>query len=322
MDYGALLGRAWQLTTRYRFLWILGLFAATTVGSCGSNGGTGAQYRFDNRDVERASPDMGRAFNEVGAWMAANAGLIAAVAIFFALLGLLVLVISFIAQGAMARATYDLAEGRETTLGQSWQAGVGYVWRYVGLWLIMVGLGILVAIVFGILFGGGALLAFGVQSLQGPLLVLGGLIGILVALVAIPLAIGLSVVVAYAQRAIVAENLGPWAALGAGYRLLRANLGSSFVVWLITIALGIAAGIALAIVAVLLAIPLGGIGALLWFVGNGINVAMGIYGVLALITFVGLLWLASGVVNAFFWNVWTLTYLQLSRRLPPGTQQV
>ena len=46
MDYGALVSRAWNLTWRHRFLWILGLFAGGGVSSCGSGAGGGGEGRW------------------------------------------------------------------------------------------------------------------------------------------------------------------------------------------------------------------------------------------------------------------------------------
>lgn len=317
MDYGALVSRAWQLTWRHKFLWILGLFATSTVGSCSGNAGSSFNWRTDGREVERAFPEAGRAASAFGQWVMANFGLVTAVVVTIALVGVAVLVISFIAQGAMAQATSDLARNRAITLGQAWDAGLRLFWRYVGLWLVLIALGIAVLVIVGIVgFGLFAGAIFG-GRLSGPLITVGAVVGALAALVAIPLAVALTIIVAYAQRAIAVENVGPWEALNAGWTLLRRRFGTSLVVWLISVALGIAGAIVVGIVAVLLLIPLGGI-LLVLILGSGMSVGTIAYGVVALLVFAAVLWGVSGVLNAYFWNLWTLTYLHLTGRMEPA----
>ena len=321
MDYGALIGRAWQLTTRHRFLWILGLFATSTAGSWPANPAASVNYNVGRGDIQQLPPDMARALEAIGQWFVSNWATIVAVGLNLFLLFLAWLIVSFIAQGGMARATLDLARGRATTLGQAWSAGLHFFWRYLGLWLILIGLGIAVAVVVGAVFAFGGLLAYAVESLRVVLAILGAVLLVVAAVAGIVVSVAVTIVVAYAQRAIVARDLGPWDALVAGVDLLRARLGPSLLLWLINLALGIGAAIVLGVMAVLLLIPLGGLGAVLWAVGNGFSITLGIYAFLALLAFIAVLWGVSGAINAFFWNYWTLAYLQLTAP-PPGMQQV
>ncbi|MCL5110564.1 MAG: hypothetical protein M1401_17200 [Chloroflexi bacterium] len=317
MDYGALIGRAWQLTLRYRFLWLLGLFAGGTVGSCSP----GTSYRTNGPEVQSVSPtamEMGRA---ITAWLSQNLGVMVAIFAFFILLGLAWLIISLIAQGAMARATLDLARGLPVTLGAAWSTGLHYFGRFLLLWLILIGLGILMAVAVGIVVTIGGALAFAVESLRVVLAILGVLALIVGVVVGIAVAVLLGVVVAYAQRVIVHRDAGPWQALVIGYELLRLRFGPSLLLWLISLALTIGAGIAVAIVAVVALIPLAGVAAIIWFTAGGLSILLIVYAALAAVVFLLLLWTLGGAINTYFWNYWTLAYLQLSAP-PPGVQQV
>jgi hypothetical protein len=124
MDYGKLIRDAWAATWRYRFLWVLGLFAG---GAAGASGGGQSQWRMNGDDVERWSPRAVEYTNTVGTWLAANWVFLVVGA---GLIGLACVALSFIAQGGMAQATADLATGRGGSLRQAWRAGLHLCWRW------------------------------------------------------------------------------------------------------------------------------------------------------------------------------------------------
>jgi hypothetical protein len=128
-------------------------------------------------------------------------------------------------------------------------------------------------------------------------------------LAAVPVAIGASIVVTFAQRAIAVEDLGPVGALGAGLRLLRGHLGESLLAWLIALALGFGAGPAVFV--------LGGVGVGVWAVA-GLSAPTVGYGVLAGLVLLAALLVVVGVANTFLWNYWTLAYLRLTGQAAAG----
>jgi hypothetical protein len=144
------------------------------------------------------------------------------------------------------------------------------------------------------------------------------LFGIPLALAAIAVGISASIVVAYAQRAIFAEDIGPLAALQSGLRLLRAHPGASVLTWLINVALSIAAGFValVAIVAVLFVLGVPGLG--LWALA-GFTAPTFAYGAIVLVAVIAAGIVLGGIANSFMWNYWTLAYLQLSGRRPAVT---
>jgi hypothetical protein len=312
MEYGSLIRDAWRLTWRHRFLWLIGLFA----GGAGSmpNGGGGPNWRIDGSDAETGrmgelGAAAGRAASQAAAWVAANAGLVVLVLTAVALVGLGLLALCLVAQGAMARATADLAEGRPTGPGPAWRAGLRLVWRYAGLWLTLIGASIVLAALVGALILAGGFLLYAVSPVA--VVALAVLVGLPLLLAAIAAGVAVSIVVAFAQRAIAVEDLGPLGALGAGWRLLRAHLGESLLTWLIALGLGVGAGLATALALGVLFAVLGGVGVGVWAVA-GLTGPTVVYGVGAGLALLAVLLAAIGVANTFFWNYWTIAYLRLS----------
>jgi hypothetical protein len=125
-----------------------------------------------------------------------------------------------------------------------------------------------------------------------------------------------SIVVAFAQRAIVVENVGPIAALQSGWRLTRAHVGESLLTWLVNLGLAIATGITVGLGALGALLVLGGVGAVVFAVAGLTAPTIAYIGLGGLVLVVGILTLA-GIANAFFWNYWTLAYLRLSGHAAP-----
>lgn len=317
MNYGQLIRDAWAATWRYRFLWLLGLFAG---GAAGAGSGGRGRWQMDQGDVGRWSPRVAGYGESAANWLAAHW---VSLAIGAGLLGLAFLILSFIAQGGMAKATADIATGRGTSLGQAWRAGLHLCWRYVGLWLALLGVALLAAAIvaaFVALALGTGVFAAGATSDAAPV----AAVGVVLVLIAIPLALAAvvaaviaTIVATYAQRAVAIEDEGPLAALGDGWRLFRRNAGASMLVWLVNVALSVGAGLAVSVVVVAAFAALGLIGLALWSVA-GANAATIVYAALAGAVVVAVALLAGAIANTFFWHYWTLAYLRLRGRATPA----
>jgi hypothetical protein len=316
VDYGELIRRSWRMVWRHRFLWVLGLFAASTVGSCAPTGGGGpAQYQVGPRDVEGLPPQLESALRQIPwEWLASWQAL-ALIVVAAALLGLAFLIISLIAQGAMSEATANLALERDSTLGGAWRTGLRLFWRYLGLWLVLIGVGLLAVAATALAVGAMvAMASLAGDTARWVFIVVGALLGLAALLLAAPAFIALTIVAAFAQRAMAVENVGPLSALETGFRLVRSHLGTSALAWLINLALSIAAGAVIVAAAIVLAIPLGGIAAVL-YTTTGMSVATVSYAAVGIVTFGLALWLVGGAINSFFWSYWTYIYLRLTGRL-------
>ncbi|MDO8673561.1 MAG: hypothetical protein Q7O66_19305 [Dehalococcoidia bacterium] len=319
MDYGRLLRDAWTITWRHRFLWVLGLFAGSSAGTCSS---PVANFSFPSqwgsRSGDYGGGTGGPDFAPMTGWVNENGGfllvlILMAVLVFF-LVWLLFKVISLIAQGGMVRATADTGVGLSSSPSQALQAGLTYFWRFLGLWLLQIALAIFLAMSIAVVIATFAVvigvLPDGVRFLP---IVIAVLLGIVAVLVFIPASILFSIVVAFAQRAIVIEDIGPVSAIRTGARLIRSRSRSSLLVWLIGAGLNFFVGLIMLVVMAVTVTPLAVIGLLL-------NMAIGfggpliIYIVLALIVLVAVLGTLSAIVNAFLWSYWTIAYLRLTGR--------
>jgi len=148
-------------------------------------------------------------------------------------------------------------------------------------------------------------LAFGVRGAA-----LGGL---LLLVVSVPL----TIVVVFAQCAIAIRDEGTIEAIGSAVALLRAQLGPSLLIWLLEMAVTIAASVGLAIGMLIAAIPIVVVAVVLYFVST---VALVVFlisiGVAAL---AGTLVLV-GIAGTWMWGYWVLAYLGLNER--PGLATV
>jgi hypothetical protein len=310
MDNGRLLHDAWRLTWRHRFLWLLGLFAggggqvSLNVPSGGFPNGWPSGSRVD--------PELRRGLDEVGAWIVAHVGLLLAAAAVVVLLGIVLLVVHFIAKGAMIGALGRLAAGEAVTLGGAWALGRRLAWRYVRLWLLLLavalGVGIVVATLVLVVAGVG-------QASPGLAVGLAALVGGFALLLLLPLAIGFSLTLAYAERAIALDNHGALDGVRAGYRLLRARLGASIVLWLITLVIGIGSGVVFGLAALVVALPFG-VAAVAAYMSAGLSGTVIALGAVGLLTLVLVVWAVSAVVNTYTAAFWTLGYLGLTDRYP------
>jgi hypothetical protein len=320
MEYGRIIRDAWGITWRHPFLWIFGLFAGGAAGSSfklqggGRNGGA-APWGSAPGGIGPFGPGMDARAADVLRWAAEHAGLIAGAVGLVLLVGLALLAISLVAQGGLAGATADFAAGRESTPGRAWRTGLHLFWRYAGLWLLLAA----TVIVVMALVTSFAALVYALTSVVdraawviAPAVV----VGFVLVLAGIAAAVVVSIVVPYAQRAIAVQDVGPIAALRDGWRVLRANPGSSLLVWLIDVGLSIGSTlvITMAMVFTVLVLALPALG--LWgaFAWTAPTIA---YLVIAGVVAFGILLTLSSVANTFSWSYWTLAYLRLRGQPTP-----
>jgi hypothetical protein len=136
----------------------------------------------------------------------------------------------------------------------AWQAGRATMGAMIRFRLLVIALALPVLIVFVLLAIG---LVAAITGNNGAAIAVVVLIGVLFLLAAIVYAVALAFVERLGARAVVLEQIGAAAALGRGYTLLRKRLGRVLLVWLLSVAVGIALGICVAIVGAILVLPAG-----------------------------------------------------------------
>jgi hypothetical protein len=320
MDYGRLIKDAWSMAWRHKFLWLIGMFAPSSIGSCS---GSNSFYRVPNfpglPQANSGAPSLRPEFNDLGpatdqvmSWLESNAATLVALIAALTLLTVVFIVLSLVAQGAMVRSTGDIVSNLPSSLRTGLRAGLRHFWRYLGLWAITAGVGLAIAVAVAVVVAIGIIIATaGGPAAAAVVTIAGVLIGIPLALVAILGGIAVGVILAFARRAIVLSNSGPISAIRTGFLLFRDRPGQSLLAWLVSVGLGIGIAIVTSIAAItaifVLAIPaLIGAAVASW---SPVVIA---YAVVAGVAFLMIAWVVGGALNALFWSYWTLAYLRIS----------
>ena len=304
MDYGYIFRRAFEITWRFKFLWIFGILGG---GSYGSSFGGGPNSSFDpsmfesgNRTRPRSSAgaeSVEHFFNSI------DPGIIIAVFLLLVPLFIALLVIGIIFRGALIGSIADIEAGRAAGLGAGWRRGVRCFWRLLGqgllVFAVILAVAIPVIILVVALTAGVAIATLGIGLIiLIPLLILG-------ILLLIPIFIGLTIVLEYAQREIVIRDQRIIASLRTGYWLLRRNLGPSLLVWLITVGIGLGVGIVFLVGLLIAALPGIAVGLAAGLLpGIIVGVALGI----------PILVVLAGATGTLLSTLWNLGWEQVARR--------
>lgn len=231
MRVGDVIRRSWEITRRYKFLWLLAFLAGVVT--------------FDPSDFSGGSPTMEvaestGAFEEFSALdNLSPAGISALVAAFIGIIivalfvGLLLWLLGKVAAAGLIHATAHLDDGRQVTLGESFRVGYRMLGRMVGTSLLLYAPLILL---FFILFLAIIIAGFAGET-AGALGATGGFIALMCFFVLYILAANL--VQPFAERGIVLQDLGVVDGIRHGWSILISNFGSilglGFILFLLAI---------------------------------------------------------------------------------------
>lgn len=251
MDYGRIFSRAWAVTWRWKVLWVLGFLVS--LGRAGTTGNNNVTYTFDSnsRPVWLTGLD-GVDWGALGVLML---GLVC--------LGLILLVVlwilSIIARGGLIAGVNQVEEDGSTTLGRAWAVGQRRFWTIFGIGILAALPLIIIALIAAVMVG--ATVFFGVTagedfwSAFGPLWA--GLALCLIPLTCVAVIIGIvfSIIRIYAERVAIIEGLGWIDAFKRGWVLLKAHVGPTIVVGIVTFIVWILFVAVIAIGLTLIAVP-------------------------------------------------------------------
>ena len=275
MDYGKLLTRAWNIIWEHKFLILLGVLVA--LGGTGGGGNVNLNVSLPRGDVQEFDFRLPQP-EELGLPI----GVAAAALVFIGIaivVGIVLWAVSTIARGGLIAGVNAIESGAPTDFGQAWRAGWEKKWPLLGIGVLpaipgfIIGLGVAAAFV--------GLYLFKVE--MGPRLANIGLVAPLVALacVLVPIAVVLSALRIFANRACMLEDLGVFASYRRGVEVLLANLGPALVLFLLQVAISIGLGIVLLVPGAVMALC-----CLLWPV----------------------LLLVQGAIASYFSTLWTLAW--------------
>jgi hypothetical protein len=236
MDYGRVLRRAWEITWRWKVLWILGFLASLGRGT-GSTGNTG--YTMDSSDWQWGH----------GIQMPAGVvSILAAAACLGILIGIAIWVVSVMARGGLIAGVQQVEEEGATSFLQAWRVGRDRFWTLFGISILafiptflalVIGIGVLVLLIIGTVG------AFDrATEAAGALGVIGSVFcGGTLCCGAVILAAVLDQIRVYAERAAILEGLGWIDAFRRGWQVLKENLGPTIIFWLIFFVIGVVMGV-------------------------------------------------------------------------------
>lgn len=316
MRYGELLTRSFWISWRHRYLWFLALFAGEGAGGGnfsfrggvpGTSGGGGGNARGNQ------APTPAEVQAAVATWISDHIALLVVVGAVALVVVLALFVFSCIAQPALIRASAEHDAERSYSLGPALRFGVSAFWRILALKLILLVFALVLIGIFGLLVLWGVTSASaGNRGGVGAAIAL----GVLLALLLIPVLIVVGVVYAFAARAISLEGRRPFAGIAEGFRLIGRRFGRVALVWLIMLGVGLGVGVGLLIVYLALLIPLGVLVFAAYVAGHAVGLI--VVGAIAVIVFVAVSLVITGAVGAFTSTYWTLAYRRLELEpLPP-----
>ncbi len=318
MNHMALIKRAFEITRRYRVLWLFGILVALTSGGGGNGGGGGGGG--GGRDGANNLPSIPGLTNfDPGAYV----GVIVLCCCLLLIVAIAAVIIQYVARAAL----YRMVDRIETTgAAPTWREGFRLGWsnRAFRLWLL--------ELIVTIAFLAAALVILAVAAspllllLTGsePLKAVGIALAVALLLLAI-LALIVSIVILtllgqFWAREIVLADRGIGEALASGYTLVRGHLRDTGVMWLLMAGIGIGFAIVtipLVVVLVLVGVALGGglgyavyaaTNSVAWAVAAGLPVGLLI--VVPIFVFVG------GLYEVFTSSAWTLTYREITLGRP------
>jgi hypothetical protein len=316
MDYGQLLTDAWQVVWNNKFLLIIGFLAA--LGSGSSSSGNNASFNFGDNDIP---PGFGE---KADVFLAHFAPFIVGMICLALFIAIVFWLIRLTAQAGLISAADRLSAGEKVSLGEALGAGLGKLGRMIGIYLLLYGPFIFLAVILlgsALLLAGTAIgfeFANATEGLE-PIWASFGIVITCVALlfcILLPLLLVVTIILPFAQRAAVLEDKGVTASLGRAWWVIRNNLGDTVILVVMFVVMGIVYGIVVAIVLV----PLTGLLFLPMLIGMIADSSAGAGNFVALVCG----GLGIGLLAAFLNSLWTtyrstamtLAYRQLVQKSP------
>jgi hypothetical protein len=304
MRYGEVITRSVHIFWNHRYLWLLGaLGGGEAVGGGGGGGGGG---NFGNFGSNSNSAQPGEFFRQVGLWIVDHLALLIGLGLVLFVIFWAYFLVSCIASGALIRAAAEHDAERPFGLGPAWRAGRRTFWSILGVRLLYLLYALLLAAVAGVLV---FLAVLSGISHNGGGVAAVIVLGVMFALLLIPVGIALGLVYILALRAIVLEQMGAIAGLRRGWQLVRRRLGRVLLSWLIQVGIAFLLAIGLGIVLLILLVPVIGIVVTAYSAG-GVGAALGT-GIVVFPVYLVLAVVAGGAVGSYVGIYWTLAFRRL-----------
>ncbi len=319
-DFAKVLSRSWQITWKYKVLWIFGMLASCGRGGGGSGGGgnnSGMNYSQDPYSSQDPfnNPMVAQYADFIDSsvrWLTENMWVIWALVGLFLLIWILQIVLSILGSIGLIRGAYQAETGAEKiAFLDLLRESTGYFWRMLGL-IFLLTLPIIL-IVFTMVFL--AVFSMGATAgTSGDGAMVGGMMILTIfacCCFMFPLLILFGIYTSQATRALVIEDLGVLPSLARGWDVFRSHFWELLIMAVFLFIINLMIGIVIAIPIYIAIFPL----SMSLMQGNITSwQPIIIVGVLILL-YSPIAWLLSGISLAYSETAWTLTYLDL--RKPP-----
>jgi len=154
MDYGEIIRRAWNITKKYKYLWIFAFILALFGGRGGYNGSNlSNSFQYTFRRGEIALPVVLQQFLfKLQNFLINNTGLIILFAIFMIILAIAGFTLYIIADGGLIGSVKNIEAGEKNSLKDGFKTGSNYFWRMLGKNLLTGLIGVFIALIFLLIF--------------------------------------------------------------------------------------------------------------------------------------------------------------------------
>jgi len=300
VQYWEVVTRSFAIAWRHKYLWLLALFA-------GESGGASFSYSSPIQPSGKGGTPQNLASipQQVATWLSQNIGLVVVIAVLFLVLAIAFFILAAVCEGALVRASAEHDADRLFGLRLAWRTGVSTMGTIIRFRLLLIALALPVFIVVAALVGG---FVFAVLSGTTGLAVALGLLGLLILLPSFVYLLYLFFLDRLGTRAAVLEQVGARAALIRGHRLLRKRIGRVLLVWLLSIATGIAVGICAAIVLAIVVLPVTVAGIAAYASGSAF---LWIVIIVGTVIFLPMVFVVEGFVITQSSTYWTLAFRRL-----------
>lgn len=315
MDYGEIIRRAWNITKKYKYLWVFGFILALFGGGGGySSNNLSNSFQYTYKRSEIALPvELQQFLFKLQNFTMKNIGLIILFAIFMIILAIAGFTLYIIADGGLIGSVKNIEAGEKNSLKDGFKTGSDYFWRMLGKNLLTGLIGVFIALIFLLIFSTIYFLTPISQNKQYLPENVGIILFfiILFFILMIPLMIFLGILNDYSSRFIVIKNNGIIESIKNSFKLIISNLKHTIIIALILFAIGIIVSIILFIIFLIIAIP----SALLIFSIYRIgSIAFSlVLAALALLFLIILSAFLNGIRLTFSSSTWTLTFLKLTK---------
>ncbi|KAF0107571.1 MAG: hypothetical protein FD146_1605 [Anaerolineaceae bacterium] len=287
LHYGEVLGRAWEIIWKFKILWLFGI-----LSSCGGNYSSSSNsYRTTSGELPPGLQEWMERFTALLKNPGFVAGLVAVALIYLAA----VVFLGYVGSIGLIRGGYQAERGaKQLKFGELFKGSLPYFWRVFGMNFLVIFILLVLLIVPMICMIGAANLLYPLFCVW--------------AFVFIVLALGVGMVLTFATPAIVIENLGISKGWKRGWDLVLDNFGAILVMTLIMFAIGLGVGIVLIAPIVVALYP-----AVMAIQAGSTDLSQfNTAGIIVLI-YLPVYLLVNGILTAYSWSVWTLTFLRLAR---------